>query len=205
MMEERKKKPVQERSIATREKIIVTAEELFAHHGFEATTTNMIAREAGVSIGSLYSHFRDKWEIFLIILDRHSDLVYRYADSALAKLLEKDQSLAEAVKILIPGLYSINKRHGKLNSELERFIHVDERAAGLDEEWEKKEDELIIRFLGHFRSSIRIGSLPATARLINLQLRVLFNYLFKNQSSLDVNEYLDAYTELLLNSIDKSS
>ncbi|MFO7818200.1 MAG: TetR/AcrR family transcriptional regulator [Thermodesulfobacteriota bacterium] len=48
--------------------IISTAARLFAQQGFEDTTTQGIAREAGVTEPLLYYHFRGKDEIFSIVI-----------------------------------------------------------------------------------------------------------------------------------------
>ncbi|MBW2218760.1 MAG: TetR/AcrR family transcriptional regulator, partial [Deltaproteobacteria bacterium] len=50
-------KPVQKRSIETRNRIINAAKKLFAEKGFDDTNTNLIASQSGLSIGSVYAHF----------------------------------------------------------------------------------------------------------------------------------------------------
>ena len=62
--------PQQARSRRTREKLIEAAVGCFERHGFEETTTAMIANEAGVSVGTVYNYFTDKREIILELLDR---------------------------------------------------------------------------------------------------------------------------------------
>jgi AcrR family transcriptional regulator len=65
--------PVQSRGIQTREKIIQSGEKLFAQYGFHDTLADDIAKEAGVSVGSFYAYFKDKYDLFLMIIDRHSE------------------------------------------------------------------------------------------------------------------------------------
>ncbi len=62
--------PQQARSRRTREKLIEAAVGCFERHGFEETTTAMIASEAGVAVGTVYNYFTDKREIILELLDR---------------------------------------------------------------------------------------------------------------------------------------
>ncbi len=58
---------------ATRAKILDTANALFAELGYEAVNTRLIAKEAGIANGTLFSHFKDKYELtkalFLAKLD----------------------------------------------------------------------------------------------------------------------------------------
>ncbi|MFK7894865.1 MAG: TetR/AcrR family transcriptional regulator [Myxococcota bacterium] len=61
--------PQQARSRRTREKLVAAAIQCFERHGFEETTTAMIAAEAGVAVGTVYNYFRDKRELILELLD----------------------------------------------------------------------------------------------------------------------------------------
>ncbi len=53
----------------TREAIISASLELFAKHGYSATTTEEIAKKARISKGLIFSHFRTKQDLLLAILD----------------------------------------------------------------------------------------------------------------------------------------
>ncbi|MGY1962538.1 TetR/AcrR family transcriptional regulator [Nocardia gipuzkoensis] len=54
------RRPTQERAKATREHILDTAARLFGERGIANTSTNRIAAEAGVSVGTVYRHFADR-------------------------------------------------------------------------------------------------------------------------------------------------
>ena len=49
----------------TRERIVEAARSLFAEKGFDRTTTAEIAREAGISEGTIYRHFKSKKELLM--------------------------------------------------------------------------------------------------------------------------------------------
>ena len=65
--------PKQARSKQTKEKIIQAAIALIQQRGYEKTTSNDIAAEAGVSVGSFYTYFQDKRQLLLAIFDRLTD------------------------------------------------------------------------------------------------------------------------------------
>jgi AcrR family transcriptional regulator len=61
--------PQQARSRRTREAVLEAAIHCFETQGFDETTTALIARRAGIAVGTLYGYFRDKEEILLELLD----------------------------------------------------------------------------------------------------------------------------------------
>lgn len=68
--------PQQTRSRKTREAILREAEHLFAERGYAATSVNDIASAAGVSVGSLYRYFEDKYQLFLALLANKIELLF---------------------------------------------------------------------------------------------------------------------------------
>ncbi|MCI6868819.1 MAG: TetR/AcrR family transcriptional regulator [Lachnospiraceae bacterium] len=54
----------------TREKILMTALQLFAKDGYEAVSVRTIAEELGMTKGALYRHYKNKRDIFDCIVKR---------------------------------------------------------------------------------------------------------------------------------------
>lgn len=54
----------------TKEKILMTALQLFARDGYEAVSVRNIAEELGMTKGALYRHYKNKRDIFDSIVDR---------------------------------------------------------------------------------------------------------------------------------------
>lgn len=54
----------------TKEKILLTALQLFARDGYEAVSVRNIAEELGMTKGALYRHYKNKRDIFDSIVDR---------------------------------------------------------------------------------------------------------------------------------------
>src|ERR1041384_5205437 len=80
--------PKQARSKQTKEKIVQAAIILFQERGYEKTTSNDVASEAGVSVGSFYVYFTDKRQLLLTIFDRLSEELFKNIfDSRRAKHL----------------------------------------------------------------------------------------------------------------------
>ncbi len=68
-----RRKPTQQRSRATVERIVDAAGEVLADVGYHHASTNRIAAAAGISPGTLYGYFADKDEIVSAVIDRVVD------------------------------------------------------------------------------------------------------------------------------------
>jgi AcrR family transcriptional regulator len=67
-----RKTPRQRRSRATRERILGAAARVFAERGYAGGTTNHIAAEAGLSVGSLYQYFPNKDALAAELMREHA-------------------------------------------------------------------------------------------------------------------------------------
>lgn len=72
-----RRKPLQARSQERVNRILDVAEELFASQGYAATTTNAIAAQAQVPIGSLYQFFPDKTAILQALALRYAEMLHQ--------------------------------------------------------------------------------------------------------------------------------
>ncbi len=72
-----RRKPRQARSQERVNRILDVAEDLFASQGYTATTTNAIATQAQVPIGSLYQFFPDKAAILQALALRYGEMLHQ--------------------------------------------------------------------------------------------------------------------------------
>lgn len=134
---EPRKKPRQTRSRETVDVILAAAARVFAASGYAATTTNHIARRAGVSIGSLYEYFPSKDAILVALTERHVDAAEHELGALLRSLDATPLPLAAMVDRLVramvglhaqdPGLHRVLFEQAPLPPGLRR------RVAGLEE------------------------------------------------------------------------
>jgi TetR/AcrR family transcriptional regulator, cholesterol catabolism regulator len=91
---------------ATREQIRAAAWALFATQGFDATTTQSIARKAGIASGTVFLHASDKADLlFLVMHDRLADVV-----SARFERLP-DGPLLDRLMFVFRGLFEMYGEH----------------------------------------------------------------------------------------------
>ncbi|MGH6962902.1 MAG: TetR/AcrR family transcriptional regulator [Phenylobacterium sp.] len=71
---------------ATRNRVIVAARDLFDAQGYQGTTIREIARQAGVSVGSVFTTFASKGEILSQVMQDRLDGLYEELDRVMPHL-----------------------------------------------------------------------------------------------------------------------
>lgn len=65
----------QQQAIERREQIVETALRLFAQHGFDGTSTKLIAQTAGITEGLIFHYFSNKEELLNVVLETHHSFI----------------------------------------------------------------------------------------------------------------------------------
>jgi AcrR family transcriptional regulator len=117
-----RKQPLQDRSRATVEAILRAAAELFAARGYARTNTNVVARRAGVSVGSLYQYFPNKDAILAGLLDRHLDLVDAVIQRGMTGLDNPAMPLRTAIRRMLGELRAMHDADPGLTHAVEALV-----------------------------------------------------------------------------------
>ena len=122
-----RKQPVQHRSKATVDVVLVAAAQVFEAHGYAAGTTNRIAERAGVSIGTLYQYFPSKEAIAVALLERHiADTDHRLHEWV-GHMVVEQHGLSEALNDYVTGMLEMHSRQPRLQHILLEETPLPER------------------------------------------------------------------------------
>lgn len=80
----RQRRTQAERSESTQRQLLSTARRLFTEHGYQATSTEQLVREAGVSRGALYHHYDGKRALFQAVFEQIEHEIHQRVLDALA-------------------------------------------------------------------------------------------------------------------------
>ena len=103
----------------TKERIRQAAVRVFSREGFDRASVKSIAEEAGVAVGSIYNHFRDKDDLLVSVFEQ----VFRQRISLLDELKGEGLPIRDQVERLLEDHFNRAREHKELAELLlyERF------------------------------------------------------------------------------------
>lgn len=121
---------------ATRDRLLQTAMEVFAEHGYHGTTVDDIVTAAATSKGAFYHYFSSKQDVFLTLMDALAGLVEAGAEAAIAGEPTALGKVEGALKIVLET--------AEARRDLVKILLVE--AVGLGPEFEQKRLDIHRRF-----------------------------------------------------------
>lgn len=138
----------QARSRSSLRKLLNAAVEVLGQHGVEGTTIPRIARQAGLTPGSVYRRFQDKEALLetaiLEILERQEDTM----KESLAPQISSQVSLPAFAEQVIGGMVASYRAHAGLLRGMRQFVQ-----SRADTAFWKKASELE---MAHFRRAVEL-------------------------------------------------
>jgi len=111
-----RKRASQERSRATVDALVEATARILVRDGFDRASTNRIAQEAGVSVGSLYQYFPGKEALVVAVIERHTEDIMKVVRDALVEIAE--QPLEQATRKLVAAAIEAHRVDPKLHRVL---------------------------------------------------------------------------------------
>ncbi len=125
-----RKRASQERSRATVDALVEATARVLVKEGFERASTNRIAAEAGVSIGSLYQYFPSKEALVAAVIERHKDEMMGILRGALAAVA--GMPIKDAVRQLVGTMIEAHRVDPQLHRVLVEQIPRTGRLADVE-------------------------------------------------------------------------
>jgi AcrR family transcriptional regulator len=134
---DKRKRPLQRRSIATVDAIVEAAARILETRGHEGFSTNAVAERAGISIGSLYQYFPNKAAIVRALIERESSLL---RDGICSVELRKNpkEALNQMIEVAV--------RHQLRRPALARMLDVEEARLPVSKRFQSAGRDTIRRF-----------------------------------------------------------
>lgn len=111
-----RKQASQDRSRATVDALVEATARILVRDGFDKASTNRIAEEAGVSVGSLYQYYPGKEALVVAVIARHNRTLMAIVREALAEVA------AEPVEVGVRRLVAAAIAAHRAEPELHRVL-----------------------------------------------------------------------------------
>lgn len=185
--------PKQSRAIRTRAKLMSALERLLRQHEFENISVQDIAREAGVAVGSVYSHFKDKTAFLEALLASWHDQVETQLEAsesqdtaaAFQALGGLRAALAEATR----AVQVQTRESGHILRAIHTYTRLHPEAG--DEDWQT----LVVRSFAPFQALFEVYGDEITLKDEDLAMRMLgvfFNTIFIRSALMPQDTLLEA-------------
>lgn len=115
-----RKRASQERSRATVDALVEATARILVRDGFDRASTNRIAQEAGVSIGSLYQYYPGKEALVVAVIERHNRELLTVVREAVAEIA--GQPIEAGVRRLVASAVAAHRLDPKLHRVLAEQI-----------------------------------------------------------------------------------
>lgn len=156
---DQRRRPAQQRSRNTVSFVLEAAAQLFAEHGYDGTTTNLVAERAGVSVGSLYQYFAGKDALLLALTENHLAEVRGGLQDLVENTWAGQPSVRELAGSLVTAVFAANTQCPALTQLLHRKAP---RTTALIEQLHTARHALVEELASHLQ---RLGHVPADADL----------------------------------------
>lgn len=155
---------------ARRDLVLTAAARCFAAGGYEATTIERIASDAGVTKPIVYRHFESKKELYLTLLRRHRDDLPSFFDGIDIAL---DESLEGSLRIVLERWFAYIARNSHAWEMLFRDAGGDAEIQGFRLEVSARAREVIASFMVESGSRLPTAQVVPTAELLTRGLAQL--------------------------------
>ena len=201
MSENEIRKPIQKRSIETRDKIIEAGFDLICSDGYYKTNTAKIAQKAGVSTGIVYQYFKDKRDVFLAGLEKYADNIF-YPMLNMSYFNFDNNNLPDIIKKMIKKYISNHKLSFTAHEEITAMVHSDKDVAFYFYKREMEMTNTISNIL--INNNFKINNMEEKVHIIvGLVDNLCHEIVYHKHSELDYTAMTDIITNEIVNLLTK--
>jgi len=186
--------PRQKRSMERKVRIKEAARELFAAKGINGTSSNEIAKHAGVSIGTFYSYYGNKRDLFLEILREHlktfiTDIYPPQPDYSI--------DLRDNIRELILKAFSVFDQHPSFHKEALVLKFSDPDVKQLFDEVEREQMDIISTIVGPYCRNRDPKDLREVSKVMHSAVENIAHSVKFLDSRLNKKRLIDELTEMI--------
>lgn len=186
--------PRQKRSMERKVRIMEAARDLFAAKGLNRTSSNEIAREAGVSIGTFYSYFENKRTLFLEILENHLET---FVTDIYTMKTDETISIKDNIREHIQKAFAVFGLHASFHKEALVLKFSDPDVKKLFDKVEQEQLLIISELVKPYCKRKDPESLKEVSKVMHSAVENIAHSVKFLDSPLDTDRLIDELTEMI--------
>ena len=190
-----RKAPTQQRARATVDAIVEATARILVKDGYDGVSTNRVAAEAGVSIGSLYQYFPNREALVGEVVDRHSHALTDMVLDRIAALHEA------APEVVVPELVRAVHHAKRKDHRLAKVIREQIPRVGRMRRYEdqlSRITEVVAAYLEGVKERLRVSEPQLAAFLAVHLVDALTHEAATRRSELPEERVAEEITEIVL-------
>lgn len=191
--------PQQKRSALLKKKILESAKILISQKGFYSVSTNEIAKYADISIGSLYSYFKDKDAILMELVEEYNENFLAlfqklHSDITISTIQHNSRMFLEYV---LDYLIRIHESDLEFSRELDSLYHSKQEITVIIDKQMERVIQNFVKIMQEHRTLYTVKNEYAAAVVaIDFLTTLVDRIVFKN-SMIEKQQIKDAGIEML--------
>ena len=186
--------PKQKRSTQMKERVAQAALELFSESGYYDVTTNDIARRAGVSIGTLYSYYEDKRDIYRDLVDK---LYRNVLDRMVPEEVTPDNSPFDVIRKYVTIVLESHAYMTDFQKQITALSYQDEEFRMLEEAGRSFASEKIEELIINYGEYLQVDDLETTSFIVRTTLEAIIHEHMFFPNDLDTQRVIDETTKVI--------
>lgn len=186
--------PKQKRSTQMKERVAQAALELFSESGYYNVTTNDIARRAGVSIGTLYSYYEDKRDIYRDLVDK---LYRNVLDRMVPEEVTPDNSPFDLIRKYVTIVLESHAYMTDFQKQITALSYQDEEFRRLEEAGRSFASEKIEELIMNYGEYLQVDDLETTSFIVRTTLEAIIHEHMFFPNDLDTQRVIDETTKVI--------
>ena len=191
------RRPRQSRGISSRSKIIDAAFEQFQEKGYYGTNTEDIAKAADVSIGCLYSYFKDRDDLFYEVLKQRQQIFLQVLPSE-PVMIKSKEGIREWLKEQIIRVAEFQKSSKHIYTDVRSLSCSSPAISHILTEQRNYRLHIAMEFFNTHKQVLRVEDIEAAAILFCNLISVTTEQIAFRENDISEERIIQAVVEALM-------
>jgi len=191
------RKPRQSRGIESRSKIVDTAFMMFQEKGYYGTNTEDIAKAAGVSIGCLYSYFKDRDDLFYEVLNQRQRIFLQMFPSETVAIKSKED-IREWLEKQMIQLVEFQKSSRRMFADVRSLSYSSPSVLRILTEQRNHRLHIAMEFFNTHKQILKVEDIEAAANLLCNLISVTTEQIALRENDISEDRILQAGIDALM-------